>query len=81
MYDPRRFVLHALVAPVPPVDNQGGVFGSGVRPCEVPGVDYVGLAVGEAFVQVLAVHREDTGIVVSGDDLDRRLYGGEQCVQ
>jgi hypothetical protein len=38
----RRFLLHAFVAPIPPVDDQGGVLISGVGPCEVTGIDPVG---------------------------------------
>ena len=36
----------------------------------------VGLAVWEALMQVGAVQREHTGIVISGDDLHRSLNRG-----
>src|SRR5271169_1021322 len=59
-----------LVASVPPVDEQPGVVAGGVRPGEVPGVEVVVLVVREALLQVLAVYRQDAGVVVPGDDLD-----------
>src|SRR5439155_26970892 len=38
----RRFLLHPLVASIPPVDNEGGVLVSGVSPCEVVAIYLVG---------------------------------------
>jgi hypothetical protein len=58
--------------PIPPLDNQRGVLLSGVGPCEVAGVDLVGLAVWKALMEVVTVHREHTGIVIASDDLHRR---------
>ena len=56
-------MLHPLVASIPPVDDQDGVLISGVGPCEVTGIDLVGLAVCEPLMQVIAVHWEHTRIV------------------
>src|SRR5277367_5939398 len=62
-----------LVASVPPVDEQAGVVVGGVCPGEVSGVEVVVPVVREALVQVLAVYRQDAGVVVPGDDLGGRL--------
>src|SRR5271154_4425006 len=62
-----------VVASIPPVDDNGGIFVCGIRPCEVSGVDFVVLVVRKPIVQVVAVHRQYTRVMISGNDLYGRL--------